>query len=111
MAHVLPGHTVEYDPLIKSHAINFRALCGANLVTYPAEFRGVETRVLHRVREGLITTNSTCVRGNKALAGIKLASGTSRAPRGSRPAGGGFAITTPSNVLAKLTLRLRCWPS
>ena len=31
------------------HAINFRTLCGANLVTYPADFRGVETRVLHKV--------------------------------------------------------------
>ena len=26
------------------HAINFRALCGANVVTYPAKFRGIETR-------------------------------------------------------------------
>jgi len=24
------------------HAINFRALCGANLVTYPADFRGTK---------------------------------------------------------------------
>ena len=25
------------------HAINFRALCGADLVTYPADLRGVKT--------------------------------------------------------------------
>jgi len=30
-------------------AINFRALCGAKLVTYLADFRGVETLELHRV--------------------------------------------------------------
>ena len=30
-------------------AINFRALYGANLVTYPAELRRVKTRVLNRV--------------------------------------------------------------
>jgi hypothetical protein len=32
-----------------SHAFN---LCGANLVTYPADFRGVETLELHRVERG-----------------------------------------------------------
>ena len=44
-------HTVEYDPFIKSQlaSINSRALCGANLVRNPAEFRWAETRVLHRV--------------------------------------------------------------
>jgi len=31
------------------HAINFRALCVANLVTYPPEFRGDETLEVHRV--------------------------------------------------------------
>ena len=31
------------------HTINFTALYGANLVTYPANFRGVETLELHRV--------------------------------------------------------------
>ena len=30
-------------------AIGFRALYGANLVTYPADFRGMDTRVAHRV--------------------------------------------------------------
>jgi hypothetical protein len=32
-------------------AIGFRALYGANLVTYPADFRGSETRVAHRVAD------------------------------------------------------------
>ena len=35
---LLLTHTVDYDSLIKSYstsAINFRALCGANLVTSP----------------------------------------------------------------------------
>jgi len=27
-------HTVQHEPFIKRHASNFRALCGANLVTY-----------------------------------------------------------------------------
>ena len=30
------------------HAINFRAVFGANLVTYPANFRGVDTLEVHR---------------------------------------------------------------
>ena len=31
------------------HAINFRAFCGANVVTYPPEFREDETLELHLV--------------------------------------------------------------
>ena len=31
-----------------THAINCRASCGANLVTYPAEFRGIKPVELHR---------------------------------------------------------------
>ena len=48
-------HTGGYDlqrvdsAHILSHAIDLRALCGAKLVTYPADFRGNETLALHHV--------------------------------------------------------------
>ena len=34
------------------HAVNFRAVCGASLTTYPPEFGGNQTFVLHRVDGG-----------------------------------------------------------
>jgi len=43
---------VGYDPFIKvnlPHAINFRALRGANVVTVPSKFGGTETLEVHRV--------------------------------------------------------------
>ena len=57
MHHTAPAvsqlsDTVDYGPSIKSqlaNAINFRVLCGANLVTLPPENGGPETYVVHRV--------------------------------------------------------------
>jgi len=52
MHKIRPIRTVEYDPFIKSQlasATKFRAVCGANLVTYPSKFEKNETRELHRV--------------------------------------------------------------
>ena len=43
-------------------AINFRALRGANLVTYPPELWGNETFELHRVACNKLTTPSTFLR-------------------------------------------------
>ena len=51
-----PCHTVEYDDFVEvnlPHAIRFGALCGAQMVTYPSDFRGVETLVLYRVVRGM----------------------------------------------------------
>ena len=44
-------HTAEYDPSIVNlpHAVYFRALYGANLVTLPSKFGRNETLALHRV--------------------------------------------------------------
>ena len=47
-------HSTRWTTTISSkvnlpHAINFRVLCGAKLVTLPLEFRGNETSVAHRV--------------------------------------------------------------
>ena len=45
-----PERTTIRSPKVNlPKSIHFRAVCGANLVTYPAEFRGVEARVLRRV--------------------------------------------------------------
>ena len=53
-AENMMGHTTRWSTTLASkvnlpHAINFRALCGANLVTYPADFWRNKTRVAHRV--------------------------------------------------------------
>ena len=47
--------TTRWSPTLSlkvnlNHAITLRAFCGANLGTYPAEFRAVETLELHRVK-------------------------------------------------------------
>jgi len=48
------------------HAINFRTLCGANLVTFPAEFRGNKTRITHRVGRGETRAVEVFGRGGQA---------------------------------------------
>jgi len=40
--------------------IDFKAVCGASLVAYPADFRGNEIRVAHRV--GSSTAENSCVK-------------------------------------------------
>jgi len=47
-----PLHTVAYGPYEKStclHAIIFRTVCGADVVTLPPKFGGPEILVVHRV--------------------------------------------------------------
>ena len=60
------NHTVEYDPFIKSRNASrndLRVLCGANLVTYHANFRGGETRTALRVGRGLLCQAACTVDG------------------------------------------------
>ena len=52
------------------HAINFRALCGAKLVTLQSKFRPKETRVVHRVGGGRRGTLHT--KGFSAHFGLKV---------------------------------------
>ena len=41
--------TTRSSKINLQHALNFRAFCGANFVTYSANFKGNETRVAYRV--------------------------------------------------------------
>ena len=46
------------------HAIELRASCGANLVTYLADDRGNKPRVRHRVEESGVTSAGTSSEGD-----------------------------------------------
>ena len=51
LCHV-PHHNVVYDPFINHQLVSrnhFRSLFGANFITYPVDFRGVEILDLHGV--------------------------------------------------------------
>ena len=43
-----------------SHAINFTVLCGASLVTYPADYRGNEPFELHRAYASVTLVLCAC---------------------------------------------------
>ena len=52
-------YRMVYDPLIKSQAV-WSIKLSAIVVTYPAEFRRVETRILHQMECSLVIASITC---------------------------------------------------